>query len=181
MPKISALPPMTTAAADDEQPIVDKSVTTTKKWTLTLLVTYLQGLAGWISSNAMLGSAIVKKANIDYTDVDVYSTSEVDTGKKWTDGRAIYRKVLIGNVTLGVGTNNIAHGIASIVNLELVNFTYSIRLSSTTRGNNIATAWHRESGGNWSNPVGMTSTNLAVYSSFAWGASAYTVVLEYCK
>lgn len=50
MPKISALPPMTTAAADDEAPIVDTSATTTKKWTLTLLLTYLQGLTEWISA-----------------------------------------------------------------------------------------------------------------------------------
>lgn len=49
MPKISALPPMTTAADDDEAPIVDKSVTTTKKWTLTLLKNYLQSLVAWIS------------------------------------------------------------------------------------------------------------------------------------
>lgn len=34
MPKISALPPITTIASDDETPIVDKSVTTTKKMTV---------------------------------------------------------------------------------------------------------------------------------------------------
>lgn len=49
MPKISALPPMSTAADDDEAPIVDTSVTTTKKWTLTLLKTYLQSLVAWIT------------------------------------------------------------------------------------------------------------------------------------
>lgn len=181
MPKISALPPMTTADAADEAPIVDTSVSTTKKWTLTLLVSYLQGLAGWISSNAMLGSAIVKKANIDYTDVDVYSTSEVDTGKKWTDGRAIYRKVLIGNVTVAVGANNISHGISSITALEIVQMQGSIRLSSTTRGTSVNTMWHRETGGNWANPTAMNNTAVTWTSSFAWGASAYTIVLEYVK
>lgn len=50
MPKISALPPMTTAAADDEAPIVDTSASSTKKWTLTLLKTYLQSLTEWISA-----------------------------------------------------------------------------------------------------------------------------------
>lgn len=34
MPKISALPPITTLAADDEVPVVDDSVATTKKMTL---------------------------------------------------------------------------------------------------------------------------------------------------
>jgi len=55
MPKISALPPMTTADGDDEAPIVDDSTTQTKKFTLTLLKTWLQSLATWIS-----------KSNVDF-------------------------------------------------------------------------------------------------------------------
>lgn len=51
MPKISALPPMTTADAADEQPIVDTSVGNTKKWTLTLLKTYLISLTTWVIGN----------------------------------------------------------------------------------------------------------------------------------
>lgn len=51
MPKISALPPMTTADAADEAPIVDTSATQTKKWTLTLLKTYLQSLTEWITAS----------------------------------------------------------------------------------------------------------------------------------
>ena len=139
------------------------------------------GIADDVIIARHLGDASVKKATIDYTDVDVYSTSEVDTGKKWTDGRAIYRKVLIGTANLAVGTNNIAHGISGITNLELVNFVYSIRLSTTVRGAAVATAWHREAGGNWSNPVVVNGTNVQVYASFAWGNSAYTIILEYVK
>lgn len=55
MPKISALPPMTTADAADEAPIVDTSATTTKKWTLTLLKTYLQSLTAWVTSTMVAG------------------------------------------------------------------------------------------------------------------------------
>lgn len=55
MPKISALPPMTTADAADEAPIVDTSATTTKKWTLTLLKTYLQSLTAWVTSTMLVG------------------------------------------------------------------------------------------------------------------------------
>lgn len=50
MPKISALPPMTTATADDEAPIVDDSVGDTKKFTLTVLKEWLQALVSWIST-----------------------------------------------------------------------------------------------------------------------------------
>lgn len=48
MPKISALPPMTTAAADDEAPIVDDSAGNTKKFTLTVLKEWLQSLTAWL-------------------------------------------------------------------------------------------------------------------------------------
>ena len=58
MVKISALPPMTTAADDDEAPIVDKSVTTTKKWTLSLLTTYLKSLTNFVIT-AMITDAAV--------------------------------------------------------------------------------------------------------------------------
>lgn len=59
MPKISALPPLATAADDDEAPIVDTSVTTTKKWTLALLKTYLQSAVAWINTAAMLATNVV--------------------------------------------------------------------------------------------------------------------------
>lgn len=49
MPKISALPPMTNADGDDEAPIVDDSASSTKKFTLTLLKTWLQSLVRWIA------------------------------------------------------------------------------------------------------------------------------------
>lgn len=112
---------------------------------------------------------------------DVYSTSEVDTGKKWTDGRPIYRKVLLGNMTVAVGTNNISHGLTGLSAPEIVNLQYTVRLSSTTRGTSMNLAWHREAAGNWSNPVAFNSTTIGVYSSFAWGASAYTIIMEYVK
>lgn len=128
-----------------------------------------------------MSNASVGKAELDFTDFEVYSTSEVNTGKKWIDGRAIYRKVLVGNLTVAAGTNSIAHGITGITNPELINIQYTIRLSSTVRGNSMNTAWHREAGGNWSNPVAFNSTTVDVYSSFAWGASAYTLILEYVK
>lgn len=83
MPKISALPPMTTAEDADEQPIVDKSVSTTKKWTLTLLKTYLQSLLGWITY-AMVATSTLRSTNIDWS---------ATNGKVWWQE--------IGRTTLG--------------------------------------------------------------------------------
>lgn len=67
MPKISALPPMTTADAADEAPIVDTSATTTKKWTLTLLKTYLQSLTGWITAAMLDTGMTIQTVETDYS------------------------------------------------------------------------------------------------------------------
>lgn len=58
MPKISALPSMTAPDGADPAPIVDDSVGSTKKITLTAMKEWLQSLAGWIST-AMIASAAV--------------------------------------------------------------------------------------------------------------------------
>lgn len=55
MPKINALPPMTTAADDDVLAVDDVSASNaTKKLTLTKLKEWLQSLVGWITT-AMIG------------------------------------------------------------------------------------------------------------------------------
>lgn len=44
-----------------------------------------------------------------------YSTTEVPTGCRWTDGRIIYRKVVDTGAPPGVlGTTNTAHGITNL-------------------------------------------------------------------
>lgn len=56
MPKIPALPPMTSPDGADELPIEDVSVGTTKYITLTRLKEWLQSVAGWVTAS-----------NIDFT------------------------------------------------------------------------------------------------------------------
>jgi hypothetical protein len=65
MPKISALPSLTTLADADVPPIVDDSTSTTKKFTLTVLKEWFQSLVGWIST-AMLADDSVTAAKIDW-------------------------------------------------------------------------------------------------------------------
>lgn len=120
----------------------------------------------------------VAKTNIQFP---AYSQVETTTGEFWYDGRPIYRKVLVGNFTIAVGANNIAHGISGVTNLEVLRLAGNVRLSSTVRGSSVNLLWHRESAGNWINPVAMDATQVTFTSSFAWGASAYTIVLEYVK
>ena len=73
MPKISALPPITTLATDDENPAKDTSAGSTGKWTFATLKTWLQSLTGWIT-NGMLASSSVDSTKIDWA---------ASTGKVW--------------------------------------------------------------------------------------------------
>ena len=65
MPKISALPPMTSADGDDPAPIVDNSAGSTKKITLTKLKEWLQSVVGWITT-AMVSDDAITAAKIDW-------------------------------------------------------------------------------------------------------------------
>ena len=64
MPKIPALPPMTSPDGADELPIEDVSVGNTKYVTLTRLKEWLQSLTGWITT-AMIGDTQITRAKID--------------------------------------------------------------------------------------------------------------------
>lgn len=65
MPKISALPNLIAAAADDELPIHDLSTTSTKKMTLTVLKEWLQSLTGWVTPSMRTG--VVKAGSFTIT------------------------------------------------------------------------------------------------------------------
>lgn len=140
------------------------------------------GIAAGAIGTSALASSAVTTAKIDFTSFDVYSTSETDTGRKWIDARTIYRKVLQGNMTVVVGTVNVAHGISGITTgSELLRADGNFWLSSTTRTASRNLFFHRETGGNWAHPVAFDATNIRVTASFAWGSTAYTFILEYVK
>lgn len=65
MPKISALPALTVAAADDEIPVNDVSETETRKMTLTVLKEWLQSLTGWVTPSMRTG--VVKVGSFTVT------------------------------------------------------------------------------------------------------------------
>lgn len=78
MPKIPALPPMTTADALDEIPIEDVSASTTKYITLTKLKEWFQSLAAWITPS-MIDYTTLVPGNADVaTDQTTTSTSYTD-------------------------------------------------------------------------------------------------------
>lgn len=94
--------------------------------------------------------ANVKKIN-GYDLIDSksdYSTSEIDTGKKWIDGKTIYRKVIDTGVLSPVGTTgvlDVAHGITNlgeVVNLKCYAYNasgtcYSAPYATITGGHTV--------------------------------------------
>lgn len=80
MPKISALPAITTAAADDVLPVVDDDQNTTKKITLTKLKEWFQSVTGWITT-AMIGDGEVTTEKLQSTVAFHATTTQSITGE----------------------------------------------------------------------------------------------------
>ena len=114
MPKISQLTALTTPDSGDELPIVDVSASTTKKITRTNLLKGAPLPADTVDTQAIADDAVTAPK----TDFGGnYSTSEVNTGFKWTDGKDIYKKTINWTIASGSGTKNQAHGISNIENV----------------------------------------------------------------
>lgn len=74
MPKISALPAMTTADGNDPAPIVDDSAGSTKKITLTKLKEWLQSVSAWITYAMVADGFTVQSVSTAYNSTATGST-----------------------------------------------------------------------------------------------------------
>lgn len=112
-----------------------------------------------------------------------YSTDEIDTGKKWIDGRPIYRKVVRGTVNMtGNSTPNLAHGIQGLTSAwELIRYYGNMRLSGSLNNNPIKQALPYIEGTHQSGVTSIDQTNITISGSYAWGNSEVSIVLEYVK
>lgn len=113
-----------------------------------------------------------------------YTTAEQDTGKKWIDGRTIYRKVVRGtvNMTGGFNTSSLPHGIQGLSNRwELIRFYGNMRLSGSLNNNPIKQALPYIEGTHQSGITSIDQTNITISGSYAWGSSEVSIVLEYVK
>jgi hypothetical protein len=114
----------------------------------------------------------------------VYSTSEIDTGKVWIDGRPIYRKVVRGtvNMTGGYNTSSLPHGIQGLSNKwELIQYYGNMRLGGTLSNNPVKQALPYIEGTHQSGVTSIDQTNITISGSYPWGASEVSIVLEYVK
>lgn len=113
-----------------------------------------------------------------------YKTAEVNTGKKWIDGRPIYRKVVRGvvNMTGGYNTSSLPHGIQDLSNSwELIRYYGNMRLSGNLNDNPIKQAFPYIEGTHQSGITSIDKKNITISGSYAWGNSEVSVTLEYVK
>lgn len=114
----------------------------------------------------------------------VYSTSEIDTGRVWIDGRPIYRKVVRGTVNMvgGYSTSSLPHGIQGLTSRwELIKYYGNMRLGGTLSNNLIKQALPYIEGTHQSGVTSIDQTNITISGSYPWGSSEVSLVLEYVK
>lgn len=123
--------------------------------------------------------------NIDFTTLpdNKYTTAEQDTGKKWIDGRTIYRKVVRGTVNMtGNSTSRLAHGIQGLTNRwELISYYGNMRLGGTLSNNPVKQALPYIEDTHQSGITSIDSTEVTISGSYPWGNSEVSLVLEYVK
>lgn len=113
----------------------------------------------------------------------VYSTSEIDTGRVWIDGRPIYRKVVRGTVNMtGNSTSRLAHGIQGLTSRwELIKYYGNMRLGGTLSNNPIKQALPYIENTHQSGITSIDATHVTISGSYPWGSSEVSLVLEYVK
>lgn len=124
--------------------------------------------------------AAITTENIDFAP---YSTTENATGRKWIDGRMIYEKVIKGSINIQANQNiYFNHGITGLTDsFEVISATGSIALGgSATNAIGKSLIPHIED----NNRLGLSlisKTRLRFLSSYPWGQSEFTLVLQYVK
>lgn len=113
----------------------------------------------------------------------VYSTSEIDTGKVWIDGRPIYRKVVRGKVNFtGNACPGIPHGITGLTNAwEVVSWSGNMTLSGVFSNRDGKQALPYIENTHQAGIATITKSIVNVCGSYPWGWSEVSIVLEYVK
>ena len=113
----------------------------------------------------------------------VYSTSEIDTGMVWIDGRPIFRKVVRGTVNMtGNSTSKLAHGIQGLTSRwELIKYYGNMRLGGTLSNNRVKQALPYIENIHQSGITSIDNTAVIISGSYPWGSSEVSLVLEYVK
>lgn len=111
----------------------------------------------------------------------VYSTSEVDTGKTWIDGKPIYRKVLEATLPSTSGDFGITHNINNLG--QVINQYGMTAPESRGQMRQLDFAWYNNSQWDCCMYTNATKTIVQFGSEFATyhGGNKVYIVLEYTK
>lgn len=122
---------------------------------------------------------------IDFTTMpdNKYKTTEQDTGKKWIDGRPIYRKVVRSKVNFtGNSSLSIPHGITGLTRAwEIISYSGCMRL-----GGSLSNEFGKQTlpyieSTHQAGVSTITESNVTINGSYPWGNSEVSIVLEYVK
>lgn len=125
MPKITALPAMTSADGADPAPIVDDSAGTTKKITLTKMKEWLQSLTDWITGGMIDWSAASMAARVT---TDAAGWRVINMGKY-----KIYTKS-VSQTTFNISASDRAGFTAISLPTGMTNLTNTMIASFEMRG-----------------------------------------------
>ena len=155
--KISELVEKTTANSSDVIPIVD---TGTKKITK-------ENLLKEITNS-------IETINTKLTNLGNYSTKEINTGKKWIDGKPIYRKVL--ELTSDTEQQIISHNIADVEHIWVSGDSFLDVHGKTS----IPANYYRDSGIYAYAHANLNNIFIKA-SPPSWKGNKFYIVLEYTK
>ena len=104
-----------------------------------------------------------------------YSTSEVNTGKKWIDGKPIYRKVIDFGSLPDTTSKTVAH---NIQNLETFTFVHGIVYSS---GGCVPIPYLNPASSEYTITLDITNENVVISTAMNRSGNTAKIILEYTK
>lgn len=121
-----------------------------------------------------IGSSSSVNEGTYYYDGGNYSTTETETGKLWTDGKMIYRKVVDFGALPNATTKNTAHGISTIETLINVS-------GIATSGTSYYPLPAPRLTANLGVAVSLSGTNISIVTGTNWSGYNGMFTLEYTK
>ena len=106
---------------------------------------------------------------------EAYSTSETDTGKKWIDGKIIYRKVINFGSLTNTSEKSVAHNITGITQV------ISLTAIATNSGTNYRPLNYVRGGTTAIDALRSDATNVIINSTVDYSAYTAYVIMEYTK